>query len=66
MRKLTKHEESVIRMMGWYLDKLFAVDNGKLVIANQDNFDYWLKRVNSEKWSEFIDILKEFGLTNGD
>lgn len=53
-------------MMGWYLDKLFAVDNGKLVIANQDNFDYWLKRVNIEKWSEFIDILKEFGLVNGD
>ena len=65
MRKLTKHEESVIQMMGWYLDKLFAVDNGKLVITNQDYFDYQLKQVNSEKWSEFIDILKEFGLTNG-
>lgn len=66
MRKLTNHQESVFRAMGWYLEKLFAVENGELVIANEDNFNYWLKRVNIEKWSEFIDILKEFGLVNGD
>lgn len=66
MRKLTNHQESVIRAMSWYLEKLFAVENGELVIANEDNFNYWLKRIDIEKWSEFIDIIKEFGLDNGD
>ena len=66
VRKLTNHQESVLGAMCCYLEKLFAVENRELVIANEDNFNYWLKRIDIVKWSEFIDIIKEFGLDNGD